>query len=125
MVRIFLVKNRTNCRNKHSLSLSPLKNTLASSINKYKSGDLSKIPKYKNSDSTQGSLNLDAYMMNSSTLTIEEVDEDENKDPVPLLPKVNIPNKILPSLNHNPKLPELNKPTEKKQKVGLIFGHKI
>jgi len=69
-------------KNKHSLSLSPIRNTLAQFKDRYINDCLknnSKISKYASNqfDSTQESLNIEAYMQNNSTMAIEEVDEDD------------------------------------------------
>lgn len=75
-------KMKLTRKNKHSLSLSPIRNTLAKNMDKYKKNitkNKSKIPKYGNShyDSTMESMNIEAYMRDNSTLAIEEVDEDD------------------------------------------------
>lgn len=73
-------KMKLTRKNKHSLSLSPIRNTLAKNKSKHKNQGLkSKISKYNSShyDSTMESLNIEAYMRDNSTLAIEEVDEDD------------------------------------------------
>ena len=116
-------QNRGRYKTNNSQSLSPLKNILTSPINMLKLGDFSENTRTRPNESTQGSLNLDAYFMNNSTLTIEEVDEEENREQI-LLPKIKIP-KILPILNHSPKLPDILKNNENTLNVifELYFSH--
>lgn len=52
-------------------------------------------------DSTQESLNIEAYMQNNSTLAIEEVDEDDYKDHLPLIRAIQKPRE-LPPLSSSP-----------------------
>lgn len=64
--------------------------------------NLSKISKYSsnNYDSTQESMNIEAYMRDNSTLAIEEVDEDD-PDYGCINQKVQRPRE-LPHLDHTP-----------------------
>ena len=69
-------------KTKHSLSLSPIRNTLAKNREKYLNGyakNTWRISKYGSHcyDSTQDTLNIEAYMRDNSTLAIQEVDEDD------------------------------------------------
>lgn len=104
-------------KHKHSLSLSPIRNTLAKQKEKYKNNFYAKNSDSR-FDSTQESLNIEAYMQNNSTLAIEEVDEDDYKEHMPC--NIQKPRE-LPALNHSPRLPDsknIKKPVQcrKKQK---------
>jgi hypothetical protein len=89
---------------KHSLSLSPIRNTLAKVKEKYKKSNAFQT---KYNDSTQESNNIEAYMQNNSTIAIEEVDEDDY-DFLPLIAKIEKP-KELNALNYSPKFINDNK----------------
>lgn len=91
---------------KHSLSLSPIRNTLAKNKEKYISNALlysSKNSESRFYDSTQESLNIEAYMQNNSTNAIEEVDEDDYKEYNYCTQYIPKPTR-LPSLNHTPRM---------------------
>lgn len=117
-------------KNKHSLSLSPIRNTLAKNKEKYVSCAVTGISKYTDNryDSTQESLNIDAYMQNNSTLAIEEVDEDDYKEHLPLIQNIQKP-KDLPAFSTSPKFKETkrtrqntrNKRLDKKKLDSWIF----
>jgi hypothetical protein len=91
-------------KNKHSLSLSPIRNTLAKAKEKYKKSNAFQT---KYNDSTQESNNIEAYMQNNSTIAIEVVDEDDY-DYLPLIAKIEKP-KELNALNYSPRFNNDNK----------------
>lgn len=114
-------KRKVVKKNKHSLSMSPIRNTLA----KYKEkfiGGMKEMSRQTDSryDSTQESLNIEAYMQNNSTLAIEEVDEDDYIEYPWHEPKENKPLE-LPSITRSPKTSGF----ELKSKTAQNLKHKI
>jgi len=111
-------------RHKNSLSMSPIRNTLAKNKEKYVSSWTTGFTKYADSryDSTQESLNIEAYMQNNSTIAIEEVDEDEYKEQAFPFVKIKKPTR-LPSLNYNPLLPDVKKSKSKLNKAKSSLKH--
>lgn len=88
------------------MSLSPIRNTLAKNKEKYINNALlysSKNSESRLYDSTQESLNIEAYMQNNSTNAIEEVDEDDYKEYNYCTQYIPKPTK-LPSLDRTPRI---------------------
>lgn len=88
-------------KTKHSLSLSPIRNTLAQYKDKCQNSAIKTKHTDSKFDSTQESLTIEAYMQNNSTIAIEEVDEDDYEH-LPLIHKIEKP-KELPTLNYSPR----------------------